>query len=95
MNVIGDGEADIMVMALMIDWGVSQLCQVDGCDDPTTTIVALGTNECPDGETHTIGICKKHYQEMARVGKLKQRVNLWYRKANGGEMTEVGDDCQG
>jgi hypothetical protein len=68
MKVIHDDETGgIATIPLIIDWGVSKMCQVKGCGEKTSAILSVTADESPTGKALLVGICEKHYQE-SKVG---------------------------
>ncbi len=64
MKVIHDKELQgIGMIPLIVDWKISPICQVAGCEEETNTILCVTKDESPTGEPLNIGICEKHYQE--------------------------------
>lgn len=81
MQVIHDDELrGIAMIPLLVDWRISELCQIDGCDAPTTTIICTTADESPDHRPHQFGICEAHHQEAKTRGTFDHTVNLTCRK---------------
>jgi len=81
MQVIRDDELrGLMMIPLMVDWHISELCQIAGCDAPTTTIICTTADESPDGQPHQFGICEAHHKEAKARGTFDYAVDLTYRK---------------
>jgi len=67
MKVIHDNDlGGIATIPLIIDWRISPICQVSGCNQETTTILCITADESPTKEAMNIGICEKHYLEGKR-----------------------------
>jgi hypothetical protein len=57
MQVIRDEENfGLMMIHLFFQWGVRR-CNVDGCTEKPSTIIAGAVENCP-----AIGMCETHYQ---------------------------------
>ncbi len=77
MKVIHDGElGGIMTIPLIIDWGISQTCQVRDCSERTNTIVVFTADESPTNEALRLGICDKHHNESQKNGNFNYTIDL-------------------
>lgn len=71
MKIIADPDmAGIETMALIINWGLPEVCQVDGCEGKGYAILSFTAEETPRKKPLNIVICKKHYEE----GEAKRSV---------------------
>ena len=77
MKIIADPEtAGIETMALIINWGLSTFCQVDGCEEKPYAILAFTAEETPRKKPLNVVICKKHYEEGKAKGNVKWKFVL-------------------
>ena len=67
MKIIHD-DVSLFTMALIIDWGLPKTCMVEGCKNPSATIIVFDETETPGGMTCTI--CEQHHQESTASGKF-------------------------
>ena len=77
MKIIADPEtAGIETMALIINWGLSDLCQVDKCEEKAYAILSFTAKETPRKKPLNVVICKKHYEEGQAKKTLKWKFVL-------------------
>lgn len=77
MKIIADPETGgLYTMALAIDWGLPQNCQVEGCEGKTFAILRFTEEEIEGRGATLIAICKKHYEKGIKDGSVKWRFNL-------------------
>ena len=77
MKVIHDNEfGGIMMIPLINDWGIAKACQIQGCEDKTTTIIVFTADESPVGKPLHIGICDKHHAEAKKSNSFEYTVNV-------------------
>ncbi len=77
MRVICDDEAaGICTSALIIDWGLRETCQLEGCDQPSRAIVCLTADETPTGEPLRFTLCKDHHDKARAEDKFEGTV-VW------------------
>jgi hypothetical protein len=77
MQVIHDDEAaGLMMIPLMVDWHIPQMCQIEGCAERTTTIVSFTDDESGGNGPVTIGICERHYVEANETQRFEYTVKL-------------------
>ena len=72
MKIIADPETGgLYTIALAINWGLSQNCQVEGCKEKTFAILSFTEGEIEGRGATLITICKKHYEEGIKNGSVK------------------------
>lgn len=77
MKIIADPETGgLYTIAIAIDWGLPQNCQVEGCKEKTFAILSFTKGEIKGRVAMQIAICKKHYEEGIKNGSVKWRFNL-------------------
>ncbi|MCK4526310.1 hypothetical protein KAW18_02965 [candidate division WOR-3 bacterium] len=77
MKIIADPETGgLYTIALAIDWGLPQNCQVEGCKEKTFAILNFTDGEIEGRKAIQIAICKKHYEEGIKTGVVKWRFIL-------------------
>ena len=77
MKIIADPETGgLYTIAIEINWGLPQNCQVEGCKEKTFAILSFTEGEIEGRKATQIAICKKHYEEGIENGTVKWRFNL-------------------
>jgi len=90
MKVIADPEtAGVFTRCLAINWGLPDMCQIDGCDGATYAIVCIPEDEAPKGcGALNIAICKKHHEEAELKGRFTYNINIPEQKDKDREVKE-------
>ena len=77
MKIIADPETGgLYTIALAINWGLPQNCQVEGCKGKTFAILRFTEEEIERRGATLITICKKHYEEGEVKGTVKWKFAL-------------------
>lgn len=77
MKVIVDEETEgIYTIPLIVDWGISKICQIKGCSEPTFAICCFDNDETKGNGNLHIGICKTHHFIAKKNDKFKFTVNV-------------------
>ena len=77
MKIIADPDtAGIETMVLIISWGLSDVCQVEGCKEKAYAILSFTAEETPRKKPLNVVICKKHYEEGEAKGTVKWKFAL-------------------
>lgn len=74
MKLIADEDmAGIETIALAINWGLSDKCQVEGCNGGVFAIMCLSAEETKGSGALRLVICRGHYLEGKEKGCLEHK----------------------
>ena len=77
MKIIADPETGgLHTIALAIDWGLPQECQVHGCEEKGYAILCFTKEETEAEKPLDLVICKKHYEKGRAKGSIRWRFNI-------------------
>jgi len=77
MNRIADDETGALFTGcLMIDWGLSAICELAGCNNKASRIIAFTGDECGVDGGVTFSMCKEHDDQFTAQGSIKATLDL-------------------